>query len=164
VFRAVRADLKLLFEQVLNGRAIQLTLRRFGSRKPGVANGACRPPVSVFGVRRRIVDELVGHHGSFQGGHDVAQRELVRIARQFVAAMRTADAAHDTDAAQAAEQLIEVGFGDFLARGDFGTLHRALPKTSGKLDDGVSSVVAAHRKSQSKVIPSTLYGISRLAG
>jgi hypothetical protein len=150
------ADLKLLFEQILNGRAIQLTLRRFGSRKPGVADGASRSPVGTFGIRGRVVDELVGHHGSFQRGHDIAQGQLVWIARQLMAAMRPTDAAHDAYAAQAAEQLVEIGFRDFLASGDFGALHRALPKASGKLDHGVSSIVAAHGESQSKVIPSTL--------
>jgi hypothetical protein len=64
--------------------------------------------------------------------------------------------AHDADAPQTAEELIEICLRDLLAGGDLGALHRTLPEASGKLDHGVSPVVAAHGQSQSKVIPSTL--------
>jgi hypothetical protein len=90
------------------------------------------------------VDEFVWDDRSLQRSHDVTERDLTRVARQLVAAMRPADAANDAYASQAAQQLVEVGFGDLLRGSDLSALHRPLPVASGKLDDGVSPIVAAH--------------------
>jgi hypothetical protein len=149
VLRPIGANLDLLLEQVLDGRAIQHTLGSFGGFKPRVADRAGSPPVGALGVRRRLVDELVRHDWAFEGGHDVAQRELTWITSQLVAAMWAADTVHNAYPAQATQQLVEVGLRDFLAGSDFGALHRALAETSGKLDNGMGAIVAAHGQPQS---------------
>src|SRR5437764_15424322 len=91
--------------------------------------------------------ELVGNDRALERRDDVAERHLPWIAGELMPAVRTADAPDDADATQPAQQLVEVGLGDLLAGGDFGALHRALPETSGELDDGVGTIVAAHGES-----------------
>src|SRR5947209_8353476 len=56
-------------------------------------------------------------------------------------AVRTAHAADDAHAPQAAEKLIEIRLRDLLARGDFGTLHGPLPVSVrlAVVDPGVGS-------------------------
>src|SRR5437588_579195 len=146
---AARANGQLLFEEVLNGRAVEHTLRSFSGFEPGVAHRARRPPVLLtVAVVCGRVHKVVGYHWTFERGDDVAQRDPAWIARQLVAAVRPADAADDADASQPAQQLVEIGLRYLLAGGDFGALHRALAVTSGKLDNRMSAIVAPHRKSQ----------------
>jgi S-adenosylmethionine hydrolase len=97
------------------------------------------------------MNELVRDDRTLQGGDNFAEGELPRVARQLVTAVRAADAANDADAAQAAQQLVEIGFGDFLARGDLGALHRALPGAASELDDRMGAIIAAHSESHGKL-------------
>jgi hypothetical protein len=137
----------LLFEQMLNRGAIELALRGFGRGEPGISDGARPHPVSIRVVGVGRVDELVGYDWAFERGDDVAKRELARISRELVAAVWPAHGADNADSPQATQELIEVGLGNFLAGSNFGALHRALAEASGKLDDGVSAIVAAHGES-----------------
>ncbi len=116
VFSAIGADQDLLLEEVLDGGVIEYALGCFSRFEPGVAHGAGGPPVGAF-VGRRLVDELVRHHGAFQSGDDIAQRQLARITGELMAAVRTSDAVDDADSSEAAQQLIEIRLGDLLARG-----------------------------------------------
>lgn len=143
----MRPDCHLLFQQLLNGRPIQNSLRCFGSREPGVADGARGLPVGTLDIGRRIVHELVRDDGPLECRHDVAQGELARIASQLMTAMRPAHTAHDAPPPQSTQKLIEVSLGNLLAGRNLGTLNWPLTVSSGQLDDRVSTVVAAHRQS-----------------
>ena len=147
----MRANLELLLEQLLNRGLIEYALGGLRRRQPGVADRAGCQPVFAVGVRGRSVNELVWDDWTFQGGDDFAQRQLPRVTRQLVTAMRPAYAADDADPAEAAEQLVEIGLGDFLAGRDFGALHGSLTGPAGELDDRVRAIIAAHSESHRKL-------------
>jgi hypothetical protein len=140
----VGANLDLLLEQILDRGSIEYALGRFGGRQPGVADRARGGPVLAVRVGARSVHELVRDNGTFEGGDDFAEGQLPRVARQLVPAVGPTDTADDADAAEAAQELVKVGFGDFLAGGDLGTLHRALPGAAGELDNRVRAIIATH--------------------
>jgi len=99
---AICADLDLLLEEVLDRGVIEYALGCFRGVEPGVAHGAGGPPVGAL-VGSGLVDELVRHDWAFQGGDDVAQRQLARITGELVAAVRTpyaVDNAYSSEAAQ----------------------------------------------------------------
>src|SRR6266566_954785 len=137
----MRANLELLLEQLLNRGLIEYALG--GLRR--------RQPVFAVGVRGRSVNELVWDDWTFQGGDDFAERQLPRVTRELVTAVRPTHAADDADAAEAAQELVEIGLGDFLARGDLRALHRALPGATGKLDNRMRAIIAAHSESHRKL-------------
>lgn len=140
----MRANCHLVLEQLLNCRGVQDALRRLGGCEPRVPHGTRGLPVGTRGISGGIVYELVRHDWSFQSGHHVAERQLVRIACQLVPAMRPAHAAHNAPAAQTTQKLVQIRLGDLLPGGDLGTLNRALSVPSGQLDDRVSPVITAH--------------------
>src|SRR5437763_14998803 len=84
---AARANGQLLFEEVVNGRAVEHALRSFSGFEPGLAHRARGPPVllTVTVVCARV-HKVVGYYWTFERGDDAAQRDPARFAHQLVPA------------------------------------------------------------------------------
>lgn len=141
----------LAFGQLPNCRLIQHPLRCLRGGEPRVTDAAGRYPArtAIVGIRR--VDEVLRNNRPFERRHNVAESELMWIARQLVAAVGPALAANDSSATETGQKLIQIRFGDPLLGGDIGALHRTLAIPTRQLDNGMRPVVTSHCQSHGGV-------------
>src|SRR5919201_6240058 len=82
---------------------------------------------------------------SLERAHDVTGRDLPRLARQGVAAARSAFAVHETGLAKRGHELLEVGLGQVLTLGDGVQRDAALAPVLCEVDHEANHVFAARR-------------------
>src|SRR3972149_383566 len=110
---AVVAGLALAGCQVADGYVVQDPLSGVAHGLPALALRAEAGLATTVG----LVQAGDGRHGALEHRHHLAQLEVVRLAKESVAPLRTADAPDEAGPTQGRQELVQVGLRDAPPRG-----------------------------------------------